>query len=91
MIFQCIFCFRRSRNFTEAHQPVRSRSTAKRKNENLGNISVRIYPVASENRICMKVEIYGYAFGKYSVLFFVIDDRNAVYDRVTLDGKRVLK
>ena len=69
MIFQHIFCFRRSRNFTEAHQPVRSRSTAERKNENLGNISVRIYPVASENRICMKVEIYGYAFGKYSVLF----------------------
>lgn len=23
--------------------------------------------------------------------YFVIDDRNAVYDRVTLDGKRVLK
>lgn len=23
--------------------------------------------------------------------YFFIDDRNAVYDRVTLDGKRVLK
>lgn len=76
----CFIYWSLSRNFTEAHQPVRSRSTAKRKNENLGNMSEYI-----ENRICMKVEIHGYPYVcKYSILLFFFDDRNSVCDRIML-------
>ncbi|CAH3036766.1 unnamed protein product, partial [Pocillopora meandrina] len=45
---------------------------------------VRIYPVASKNRVCMKVEVYGYAFGKYS-------KNSAVFRVLMFSLKRVRK